>query len=391
MPVEQDSLQGDLRQVFGKEPATPSPIGTHPDFTDLVGSTEGRYCPIVTLFMDIESSTRLGLWYNHDQVAQIKNAFLCTAIEMAHAFDGHVHRIMGDAVMVFFGGEDDKPEDAAINAINCASSLWYFVKSTVIPILKKEGYDEEFGIRVGVDYEPEAFWSAFGFPGVEEVSATGFGVDASSKLQHAAPRNQIMLGQGLLDLLDLPDEVTRIKEKIRNGEKEDRPYLLPNHSLPNGNAHNYRQAILRVEDYLRYSPLADVVGELTGDARVNPLAVKVTVHDGRDGAYLHDYKAASMVLPKDLALQFTVSLPYQPLLPLTLQFKVENHGQEAFERNGEDLGNHETPKTIRRYKPHQEITHWEDLSYRGLHYMIITARDAQNTVVGRRRIGVFIE
>ncbi|MEO1128488.1 MAG: adenylate/guanylate cyclase domain-containing protein [Planctomycetota bacterium] len=344
----------------------------------------------MTLFMDIESSTRLGLWYEPAEVAQIKNAFICTAIELVHAFDGHVHRIQGDAVMAFFGGAKVKSEDAVVDALNAASTLWLFVKSTVIPMLKAEGYDEDFGIRVGIDYAPDAHWRSFGYPGVDEFSATAFQVDAAAKLQSAAGRNQIMLGQTLVEHLDIPDVITDTKTVFRDGDHQQEVYLLPNHTLPNGSRHNYRQVLLRAEEYLRCSPLAEAATSYTGDPNLQPIQLKMTVHQEEDGPALDEYASSSLVLPKGRHIRFAVSLPFRPRLPYTVTFEVENHGKQAHALAGDSYDNHTTVREIKSTRQHDNIVHWEHTAYRGLHYMTIVVKDCSKTLA-RRRVGVFIE
>jgi adenylate cyclase len=384
------TLQEKLRPAFGKGAPCDRTIGDHPDFTHLAGTDETATCPIVTLFMDIESSTRLELLYGPAETAKIKNAFLCTAIEMVHAFDGHVHRLQGDAVMAFFGGSTVRPENAAVDAINCAGALWLFVKSTVIPTLQREGYDEDFGIRIGVDYAPDAHWSSFGYPGVDEVTATGFGVSAAAKLQHAAGRNQIMLGQRLVEFLDLPDAVTKAKYVQRDGKEELEPFLLPNITLRDGKPHNYRKVLLRAEEYLRCGPLAEVAAQFTGDRNFQPLRLSMSVCREKGGATIAGYSAASLVLPKNHWIRFDLSLPFQPMFPYTVKFEVENHGREAESDGGDTRGNHSTEKTVSSVSQHTNLVHWEHTAYRGLHYMTITVSNSSGTVA-RRRVGVFIE
>jgi len=386
----QYTLQRVLRPAFGKGDVRPVTIGDHPDFAHLAGTDESITCPIVTLFMDIESSTRLELWYTPAQVAEIKNAFLCTAIEMVHAFDGHVHRLQGDAVMAFFGGRDVRPENAAVDAINCASALWLFVKSTVIPALQREGYDEDFGIRIGVDYAPDAYWRAYGYPGVDEVSATGFGVSAAAKLQHSAGRNQIMLGQRLVEFIDLPDAVTRVKYVQRDGKDEPESILLPNITMRDGKPHNYKKVLLRAEEYLRCGPLAEAASQFIGDANFQPLRLSMSVCREKGGTPLAGYSAASLVLPKDHWIRFELSLPFQPMLPYTIKFDVENHGKEARQHGGESFDNHTTEKTVSSAAQHANSVHWESTRYRGLHYMTITVSNSSGAVA-RRRVGVYIE
>lgn len=388
--VARYTLQEKLRPAFGKGAPRAVTIGDHPDFAHLAGTDGATTCPIVTLFMDIESSTRLELLYGPADAARIKNAFLCTAIEMVHAFDGHVHRLQGDAVMAFFGGSATRPEDAAVDAINCASALWLFVKSTVIPTLQKEGYDEDFGIRIGVDYAPDAYWTSFGYPGVDEVSATGFGVSAAAKLQHAAGRNQIMIGQALTEFLDLPDTITKVKAVQRDGADQPEPFLLPNITLQDGKPHNYRKVLLRPEEYLRCGPLAEAAVKYTGDPNLQPLRLTMSVCKEYLGAPLAEYSAASLVLPKKHWIRFDMSLPFQPMFPYSVTFDVENHGREATAGGGEKRGNHSTVHTITTSSQHRNLVHWEHTEYRGFHYMTITVSNTSR-VVARRRVGVFIE
>lgn len=387
--VPRYTLQEKLRPAFGKGFPREVSIGDHPDFAHLAGTSDTMACPIVTLFMDIESSTKLELLYGPAETAKIKNAFLCTAIELVHAFDGHVHRLQGDAVMAFFGGVSAHAEDAGVDAINCASALWLFVKSTVIPALQLEGYDEDFGIRVGVDYAPDAHWSSFGYPGIEEVSATGFGVSAAAKLQHAAGRNQIMLGQQLVEFLDLPDAVTKEKFVQRDRVETPEPFLLPNITLRGGKSHNYRKVLLRAEEYLGCGPLAEVAADFIGGPQFQPLRLDMAICKEKGGAAIASYSAASLVLPKDHWIRFDLSLPFQPRFPYSVKFEVENHGSEAQATGGDSRGNHSYQHTVSSTAQHQCLVHWESTAYRGLHYMTVTVMNDSGTVA-RRRVGVYV-
>jgi adenylate cyclase len=120
-------IQSSLRPLFGKGQPVTACIGDHPDFLHLKETAQMEYCPISTLFMDIEASTKLALIYpNLEDVMRIKNALICAAIEIIQAFDGHVHRIVGDAVMAFFGGRNVDPQNAAIDAIKLRQHVELF-------------------------------------------------------------------------------------------------------------------------------------------------------------------------------------------------------------------------------------------------------------------------
>jgi adenylate cyclase len=390
--TEADDAQLAVRPLFGKGPAQPPTIGDHPDFLHLKGTDEVCYCPITTMFMDIESSTRLSLLYPLEEVRSIKNAFIQTAIQIVRCFDGHVHRIMGDAVMAYFGGPFVRAEDATINGLNCAAALQLFAEKVVGPKLELMGYDHEFGVRIGLDHGPKqkVLWSAYGYPVVEEVTATSFYVDVAAKLQHAAGRNRSMIGGMLVDTLDFPTDLIAVKSIIRAGEEMKVPFLQPNHTNRNGTTIDYRQWTLLTEEYLKCTPLA-ATGLIATDVKVKPINVRADVYDSDRENCEGQYHAASKILPKDRWIKFTVALPYVPALPFAIRFRVENHGLEASAANSLDGDAHTTEYVIDAASLNRECVHWESTAFRGLHYLIVDIRTPASGVIYRTRFGVFVE
>src|SRR5690606_5393984 len=119
-----------LRSLFGKESSVfSSSIGTHPDFADSTTLPHHQY--ICSLFLDISGSTKLGLKFPLSTVRLNKNAILSTAIELFQAFDGHIHRLQGDAVFAYFGHKAMKKSDALINALSAASLMQSYNKHTL--------------------------------------------------------------------------------------------------------------------------------------------------------------------------------------------------------------------------------------------------------------------
>jgi adenylate cyclase len=391
------SLQNPLRELYNKgNPKNPD-IGDHPDFRHLKGTSNKIYCPITTLFMDLEGSTRLGLIYPLEVVQRIKNAFIRSAIEIVNAFDGHVHRIQGDAVMAYFGGMQMTSECAIVDALNCASIIQCFAENIVRPVLASEGFEDPFGIRIGIDYgsEENVLWSSYGYPGMDEVTATSFYVDVASKLQHSAGRNQIMIGQSLKEFIDFPDELLAIKTE-RQGDQEKRlPYLMPNHTDQQGNPINYKQFLFDWEKYLNFSPLYSAQSNLTLPANTsfNPLHVDVEIYSEEDNDLVCNYKSCSTPVVKGQRLKFQPNLAYMPMLPYKMRFKVENHGEQAKEanRDTENLyGNHETTREITTQKEHENLYHWEHTLYRGLHYMTVEVHTHKG-ITHQSTIGVYIK
>lgn len=386
-------VQKILRPIFSKEGVVSPSIGGHPDYDHLRAAKSTELGSTTTLFMDIESSTRLGILYSPEDVYKIKNTFIRMAIDVIKALDGHVHRIMGDAVMAYFGRKDKPDEDGIVDALNCASVLMYIVKKSVIPKLEKEGFrDNQFGIRVGIDYGPnnKVLWSSYGHDEMDEVTATSFYVDVVSKLQSSAGRNQIMLGQSLIEFVDFYDGLLEVKKLTSNGKEVEEPFVKPNITDANGNKINYKKFHLMWEDYLKKTPFP--VESDSGDKYLpvlsNSLSIRVEVYSGEKEECEGDYSAGSSFIDKNKWLKFSVRLNFLPQLPYTINFKVENHGKEASGAKNND--NHVTPYKVENAHQHKEIVHWEHTKYRGLQYMIVEVC-SPSKVLHRVPFAIFIK
>lgn len=388
--VPAKSIQSVLRPIFSKPGIRHPDIGDHPDFAHLKGSPEKEYCAITTMFMDIVGSTRLGLLFPLEEVQKIKNAFISVAIEIVQSFDGHVHRIMGDSVMAFFGGKNKDPDQSVIDALNAGATLNLFVEQLVIPRLTEEvGEKHKFGIRIGIDYGPRnsVLWSSYGYPGMDEVTATSFYVDVASKLQSSAPKNCIMIGESVRDQRDFPYELLDIKTVVKDGEEKAEPFLKPALTKKEGNIVHYDQYILKWKEYLRTTPLAHYIDQK--NSATHP-QIEVTVHGEREGVEETQFTPSGVVLDKGKHLKFKLSLPYQPRLPYTVSFEVENHGKDA-EKSGEsNNGNHKTTLTITNKREHEAISHWEYTKYKGLHFMTIIGRAGGKRLFDQK-MGVYVK
>ncbi|MGL6176329.1 MAG: adenylate/guanylate cyclase domain-containing protein, partial [Vibrionaceae bacterium] len=236
-------IQTIIREWFGKNGINTGSIGAHPDFARLGGTDETKYHHITTVFIDIKNSTRLSLRYDLEMVQKIKNAILRAASETVRALDGHVHRFMGDALMAYFGGVGQDREGTSMAAISCAALLRLLMEESIRPTLQSKGVDpKDIGFRVGIDYgdDRDVLWSSYGYTDVSEVTATSFYVDAAAKLQSMASKDNTMLGNQLVQHIDLPEFLIKQKTERRNGEPVVVPYLLPNYELETGSSHNYK-------------------------------------------------------------------------------------------------------------------------------------------------------
>ena len=404
-PQEEYLMQRQIRPLFGKKGVNDTPIGTHPDFIELERSdavTIKHY--ICTLFVDIKGSTRLSLLYPLEDVYKFKNAVIKACIETVRSFDGYVHRIMGDAVMAFFGGKDIDKENAIADAINCIIVLRAILEESIKPWMERNGIDaKDFGFRIGCDFgdDEEVLWGGFGYQNVGEVSATGLPVDMASKLQGLAGKNQAMLGQGLINYVNWPEKYSEIKTTTKDGNIMNLPIVTPNITKADGTPINYQMRQLAYYKSLEFSALPRRFrGQINRSNVVDHEAIsyKCFVVDG-DGR--SEYISASGFLEKHMSLIFvvTANTRYRINFPLKVVFRKTNHGPETpeDERDVEQEGKVRYLKNshISSYNkasvPFAKTELEEATLYRGLHTMKCEVYDAKERLLFRDWIGVMIK
>jgi adenylate cyclase len=377
------NIQNNLRKLYGKPGVKKAVIGGHPDFDHLVDSGGQENGFVTSLFVDIQGSTRLGVYYSPDMVFYFKNQIIKCAIECVLAFDGHVHRIMGDAVLAFFRG-DGNDRNSAIDAINCGAVLVQFIREEVVPQLQSRGLAEDVGIRVGIDYgsREQVLWGMYGYSGVSEVTATSYHVDVAAKLQQSAPRNRVMLGQSIVDLLDLHNEVIEVRQIKVSGEKVPQPYVTPNYTDSAGKPMNYKQYVLSQNRYSALLPYPE-------DQNL-PIAISSTLKRRKDDASEDQYFKCSRSVPLTHGIEFKALFrPATPSSNIKVRFRVENNGYQA--SSVTNKGNHESEVAARRRESGVYFAkHWEDTSYVGLHYMYVSVLEDGRTTIPEQKFSIFI-
>ncbi|MDT4814809.1 hypothetical protein FQZ97_478220 [compost metagenome] len=407
-----DSVQQDIRSSFGKPGYNDGKIGTHPDFKHLAQTENQENHYICSLFLDIKNSTRLTFLYDLEEVVAIKNTILKAAAESVLAMDGHVHRFMGDALLAFFGGKHVEKDDSIVNALNCASVLESIMTGTIIPVLKQKypgSQDtDHLGFRIGLDYgsNEDVLWSSYGFRGVYEVTPTSFYVDVAAKLQSIAGKNKSMLGQSIIEEIDLPDDYTSTRIRTQtNAEGKQETIQVP--TLPRTYTDRFGKAIrykVRELNHAKYRDLLPFPPDLK-EAHPNSLVVACTGVTFQcfieSEGQLIPYLSVSRPLGKHLKLRFKVTLGKEVheahSFPLELKLTKRNYGREA--QLKEQKGVYEVSRsTVIRDHGYtsayfRAIPFWhnDSTAYRGLHTMEAEIRDASKSVIFRDIIGVYIK
>ncbi len=390
LPQEQNfGIQKSIRKAFGKPGINEPKIGGHPDFDYLADTKTLENGFNVSLFIDIKGSTKLGVTYSAETVFLIKNAIIRAAIETIQAFDGHVHRIMGDAVLAFFRS-DKKARNAAIDAINCGTYIVQVMNEVIKPYFTEQGIEDDVGIRIGIDYgkKEAVIWGMYGYSGASEVTATSYYVDIAAKLQQKAPKNRVLLGQSIKELLDLPDKILETRYVQSNGEKVKKEFVEPNYLDASGKPINYKQYLLNHEKYIALLP-SPSISNSSGN-------IEITAHlkDDKNSPSKMIYFPCSQVVKKRLGIdfKFKFELPKQDLNKgVLVRFRVENTGTEAREA-AENSDNHENVvKAHISDDGYYRASQWADTGYLGLHFMHVSVLDEdRRTLLQEECFGVFI-
>src|SRR5215212_1710859 len=150
---------------------------------------EGERKYVTVLFADVVDSTGLGERLDPEQVAEIMNgvfAFLNTSVTK---YGGTVARLLGDAIIAFFGApvaHEDDAERAVRAGLDIQAAAKEYAK------VVKRDYGVEFGVRVGIN-TGLAVLAVVGDEIRTEYTAMGDTTNVAARLQSAAAPGTVLI------------------------------------------------------------------------------------------------------------------------------------------------------------------------------------------------------
>ncbi len=175
----------------------------HPAFEGLALNERG-HCHAAVAFIDLRKFTARTFWDTPDQVARLALAVLTQVVEVVADHGGHVLGLRGDGVFACFGGPDS--EHPAVDAVHALAACAFSLDATqnaLNELLVMSGI-EPVQLRAGADYGRLDFVRT-GTEAVSEVNVLGFAPNFASKCEKAAMSWEIVVGQGLADLIGNKD------------------------------------------------------------------------------------------------------------------------------------------------------------------------------------------
>lgn len=149
------------------------------------------------LFCDVVSSTTLAESLDPEEWAEIMNEAFHFLIAPIYRYEGTLARLMGDAILAFFGApiaHEDDPQRAVFAGLDIVEGSRAFAEK----VRKDRGL--EFAVRVGIN----TGFVAVGEVGSDlrvEYTAMGDAVNLAARMQTAAPPGSVLVSENTYQLL----------------------------------------------------------------------------------------------------------------------------------------------------------------------------------------------
>ena len=138
------------------------------------------------LFVDMRDSTNRAQDVGPEKTFLTMHVFLTALLEVVKCYKGKVIDIMGDGLMVFWGGEEARKEENMVkslaikNAGLCGRDMLLIREKVINKIIEDEELGRPINIGVGVTFD-SVIVTKIGIPGSYDVKAFGDCINTASK------------------------------------------------------------------------------------------------------------------------------------------------------------------------------------------------------------------
>ena len=153
----------------------------------------------VVLFADMRRSTLRAQEVGAEKTFLTMHVFLTALLEVVKHYNGKVIDIMGDGLMVFWGGSEARAQEGMVKAIAvqnaglCGRDMLTAMEKVINKIIQEEKLGTPISIGVGVTFD-SVIVTKIGIPGSYDVKAFGDCVNIASKYAHKA-ENQVKVSK----------------------------------------------------------------------------------------------------------------------------------------------------------------------------------------------------
>src|ERR671912_30317 len=150
---------------------------------------EGERKYVTVLFADVVDSTGLGERLDPEQVAEIMNGAFPFLNASVKKYDGTIARLLGDAILAFFGAPVAHEDDAE-RAVRAGLDIQAAAREYAEEV--RRDYEVDFQVRVGIN-TGLAVLAAVGDEIRTEYTAMGDTTNVAARLQSAATPGSVLI------------------------------------------------------------------------------------------------------------------------------------------------------------------------------------------------------
>src|SRR5205823_13083094 len=135
---------------------------------------------LTILFADLTGSVKSTVGLAPEDAADKVNDVLKAMVDAVVEYEGRINRLLGDAVLAFFGtpiAHENDPERAILAALRIREAV------------RCLGFDVTVGINTG-----EVYLGAVGSDAYHEVTAVGTAINLAARLRERARPGEILVG-----------------------------------------------------------------------------------------------------------------------------------------------------------------------------------------------------
>ena len=150
---------------------------------------DGERKYVTVLFADVVDSTGLGERLDPEQVAEIMNGAFAFLNASVKKYDGTIARLLGDAILAFFGApvaHEDDAERAVRAGLDIQAAACEYAEEV------RRDYEVDFQVRVGIN-TGLAVLAAVGDEIRTEYTAMGDTTNVAARLQSAAEPGSVLI------------------------------------------------------------------------------------------------------------------------------------------------------------------------------------------------------
>ena len=179
-----------MTDLFGR-PSSPALSNTRatPTARDTGSIPAGERRVITVLFCDVVGSTSLASRLDPEEWAEVMNDAFRYMITPVEEYGGMVARLMGDAVLAFFGApqaHEDDPQRAILAGLGIVNGMRPFIRQF------EQDYGLAFNVRVGINTGPVVV-GEMGTGQLGEYTAMGDAINLAARMEQTAAPGTVQI------------------------------------------------------------------------------------------------------------------------------------------------------------------------------------------------------